>query len=470
VSAGPLQAGRTTGRPEQAEAARSGLTLRDRVAGAAALLDRPLASYYLIVGITLLLLALGLAMVLSTSSASQLDTGNPPYAVFQKQLVGATLGLLVMWLAAKAPPALFRALAYPLLLLSLVGLLLVLAVGQTVDGAERWISVAGFALQPSEFAKLAFLLWGADLLARKERLGQLTDLRQLLIPLMPVAVIICMLVMLGNDLGTTFVLLVIFLALLWVIGTPGRLFIGMFGLLAFAMLTLILVARYRLDRLTCFVHPGAQAAGNCWQLVQGKYAIGSGGWLGVGLDASRAKWGWVPNASTDFIFAILGEELGLVGTACVALLYGGLAYAWLRIARRMTDTFMRLLAAAATAWIVVQALVNIGAVLGLLPITGVPLPLISAGLSSLLVTMAVLGMLMALARREPGAQQALAARGPGLPRRALSWLGLPGRAPGRPPAGSPAGRPGRPPAGPRAAGPARVPDGRRPGSGPGSGR
>jgi cell division protein FtsW len=397
------------------------------MASAAALLDRPLASYYLVVGITVLLLTLGLAMVLSTSSASQLDTGNPPYAIFQKQLLGAALGLPVMWIAAKSPPALFRALAYPLLGISLFGLVVVLAFGQTVDGAERWIQVAGFQLQPSEFAKLAFLLWGADLLARKEKLGQLTDLRQLLIPLMPLAVLISMLVMLGNDLGTTFVLLVIFLALLWVIGTPARLFIGMFGVMAFAMLTLILVARYRLDRLTCFVHPQAQAAGSCWQLVEGKYAIGSGGWFGVGLDASRAKWGWVPNASTDFIFAILGEELGLAGTACVALLYGGLAYAGLRIARRMTDTFMRLAAAAITAWIVVQALVNIGAVLGLLPITGVPLPLVSAGLSSLLVTMTALGMLMALARREPGARQALAARGPALPWRVLSWLGLAGR-------------------------------------------
>jgi len=401
--------------------------IRDRMASAAALLDRPLASYYLIVGITVLLLVLGLAMVLSTSSASQLDSGSPPYAVFQKQLLGAAVGLPLMWLVSKSPPALFRALAYPLLAVSLLGLVLVLAVGQTVDGAERWIQVAGIQLQPSEFAKLAFLLWGADLLARKEKLGQLTDLRQLLIPLMPGAVILCLLVMLGNDLGTTFVLLVIFLALLWVIGTPGRLFIGMFGIMGFAMLTLIVVARYRLDRLTCFWHAQAQASSCGWQLVEGKYAIGSGGWFGVGLDASRAKWGWVPNASTDFIFAILGEELGLVGTACVALLYGGLAYAGLRIARRMTDTFMRLAAAAATAWIVVQALVNIGAVLGLLPITGVPLPLISAGLSSLLVTMVVLGMLMAFARREPGARQALAARGPGAAGRTLSWLGLGGR-------------------------------------------
>jgi cell division protein FtsW len=393
----------------------------------AGLLDRPLTSYYLVLGITVLLLALGLIMVLSTSSADALDTGGAPYAGFQKQLVGVVVGLPLMWVAARSSPKVFRAAAYPLIIVSVVGLVAVLSVGRTVDGAERWIQVAGFQLQPSEFAKLAFLLWGADLLARKEKLGQLTDWRQLLIPLMPGASILCLLVMLGDDLGTTFLLLVIFLSLLWVIGTPGRLFIGMLGLLVFIMVILIIVAPYRLKRITGFLNPQAQPSSAGWQSIQGKYAVGSGGLFGVGLGASRQKWGWVPNSTTDFIFAILGEELGLIGTMCVAFLYGGLAYAGLRIARRVPDTFMRLAAAAATAWIVVQALVNIGAVIGLLPITGVPLPLVSAGLSSLLVTLAALGMLMSFAKREPGARQALAAAGPGVPLRILSWLGLAGR-------------------------------------------
>jgi cell division protein FtsW len=403
----------------------TGISARAR--GMTGFLDRPLTSYYLILGITMLLLALGLIMVLSTSSAAQLDSGQPPYAIFQKQLLGVVIGLPLMWLAAKSSPALFRAAAYPLLAASVLGLVLVLVAGTSVAGVERWIQVGGVQLQPSEFAKLAFVLWGADLLARKEKLGQLTDWRQLLIPLLPGAVVLAMLVMLGDDLGTTFLLLVIFLALLWVIGTPGRLVFGMLALLAFAMLILIIVAPYRLQRITGFLNPQTQLAGSGYQLNQGKYAIGSGGFFGVGLGASRQKWGWVPNPSTDFIFAILGEELGLVGTLCVAFLYGGLAYAGLRIARRVTDTFMRLAAAAVTAWIVMQALVNIGAVLGLLPITGVPLPLVSAGLSSLLVTMVALGMLMALAKREPGARQALAAAGPSVPRRVLSWLGLAGR-------------------------------------------
>jgi cell division protein FtsW len=345
---------------------------------------------------------------------------------FQKQLLGGLGGLALMWLGSKAPPRLYRALAYPLMGLSVLGLLLVMVIGTSVDGGQRWIGILGFQIQPSELAKLAFVLWGADLLARKERLGQLTEWRQLLIPLLPGAALLTLLVMLGDDLGTTLILLTIFLTLLWVIGTPGRLLLGLIGLLAFVVLVLIVVAPYRLRRLDSFLSPqsATSAASTSWQLDQGKYALGSGGLFGVGLGGSKAKFGWVPNGSNDFIFAILGEELGLVGTICVVFLYGGIAYAGLRIARRVPDTFMRVAASAATVWIVGEAVVNIGAVLGLLPITGVPLPLVSYGLSSLLSTMVALGMLLCFARHEPGAQQALADAGPGVPRRILSWLGL----------------------------------------------
>jgi cell division protein FtsW len=284
--------------------------------------------------------------------------------------------------------------------------------------------VLGFAVEPSELAKLALVLWGADLLARKEKLGQLTDSRQLLIPLLPGTAILAVLVLAGRDLGTTLMLIVIFLALLWVMGSPGRLFFGMLGLMIFVVAILIMVESYRSQRLLGFLNPQAHPLTSGMQELNGMYALGSGGPLGVGLGATRSAWGWVPESSTDFIFAILGEELGLAGTLSVILLYGGIAFAGIRIARRMRDTFMRLAAAAVTVWIVAQALVNIGAVLGLLPITGIPLPLVSEGLSSLLVTMVALGMLMSFARQEPGASQALAAAGPGVPRRILSWLGL----------------------------------------------
>ena len=396
------------------------------VARLAGLLNRPLTSYYLIIGCTVLLLVIGLPLVLSTSLDSALDAHQSPFAAFQKQFLGALGGLLVMWLAARASPRLFRAAAYPMIGLAVIGLLLVPVIGQSVGGATRSIYVAGFTIQPSEFAKLAFALWGADLLARKEKLRQLTDSRQLLIPLMPGAAIVTLLVLMGHDIGSSLVLIAIFLGLLWVVGCPRRTFFGVLGLMVFALIIVIMTWSYARIRLEGFLSPQttASATGTGWQHTEGQYALGSGGLFGVGLGASRGAWGWVSEGSTDFIFAILGEELGLVGTLSVVLLYGGIAYAGIRVARRMSDTFMRLAAAAVTIWIVFQALINIGAVLGLVPITGIPLPLVSEGLSSLLVTMAGLGMLLSFARHEPGAEQALAAAGPSVPWRILSWLGL----------------------------------------------
>lgn len=412
-----------------------------------AALDRPLTSYHLIIGSTGLLLAIGLVMVLSTTSASQLDAGGSPYSVFAEQLVGAVVGLAMMWVLSRTPPRFFRAVARPLMLAAIAGQVLVLAFGPPINGAVRWISVAGIQIQPSELAKLALLLWGADLLARKHTLKQLDDWRTLLIPLLPGTAVLALLVILGDDLGTTFLMLVILLALLWVIGTPGRVYAGVLGLILFALLILIVTVGYRADRLTGFANPGGGPTGPNQQAIQGKLAIGSGGFFGVGIGESTQKWGWVPSATTDFIFAILGEELGLVGTLCVVFLYGGLTYAGMRVARRMTDPFMRLAAAAITIWIVVQAMVNICAVVGLLPITGVPLPLISKGLSSLLTTLAAIGVLLSLARREPGAQEALAASGYGPVMRFLMAMVPKDRAKPAPVA-SPAARvkprPGRP--------------------------
>jgi cell division protein FtsW len=400
--------------------------LRARIGVWRALLDRPLTSYYLVLGITALLLGLGLVMVQSTASIVDLTAGLDPWSDFKRQLLGAAVGVPAMWLAARSSPRVFRALAYPLLAVSVVGLVLTLipGVGVSHQGAVRWISVGGQQVQPSEIAKLALALWGADLLARKDKLGQLADWRHMLVPLMPGAGVLCLLVMTGDDLGTTFILLVIFLVLLWVIGTPGRVYAGLLILMALAMLLMIVSAKYRFERMLGYLNQQASPSDANWQGVQGRYAIGSGGIFGVGLGASGQKWGYVPESTSDFIFAIIGEELGLVGTLCVTFLYGGLAFAGLRIARRVPDLFSRLAATAITAWIVMQAVVNIGAVIGVLPITGVPLPLVSAGLSSLLVTLLALGMLMSFARCEPGAAEALAARGPGWPLRVLSWLGL----------------------------------------------
>jgi len=399
----------------------------EQVRAARSLLDRPLTSYYLIAGITTLLLCLGLVMVLSTASIADLSNGESPYHDFEVQLVGIVVGVPVMWVVARSQPRLFRAAAYPLLAVSAIGLCLTLIPGVAAppqNGASRWIAVGPLTFQPSELAKLALAVWGADLLARKEKIGMLTDWRHMLVPLLPGTGVLAMLVMAGHDLGTTFILLVIFLVLLWIIGTPGRVFVGLLIFMGLVLLLLTVTESYRVRRLTgLWDTTNTDPTGINMQAIQGHIALGSGGIFGVGLGASREKWGWLPESTSDFIFAIIGEELGLVGTLCVTALYGGLAFAGLRVARRVPDTFSRLLSAAITAWIVVQAVVNIGAVIGVFPITGVPLPLVSRGLSSVLVTMVGLGMLMSFARREPGASQALTARRTSPGGRALSWLG-----------------------------------------------
>ncbi|GAA4144561.1 putative lipid II flippase FtsW [Actinomadura keratinilytica] len=399
---------------------------REHVVAAVGLLDRPLTSYYLVLGCSIMLLALGLTMVLSASLVKQIQATGSAYTLFQKQAMWMAIGLPLMWLASRLPVRTFRAFAYPLLLLSIValGLVLVPGLGHSAGGATRWIGLGPVLVQPSEPAKLALVLWGADLLARKERLGQLNEWRPLLVPLLPGAGLLVLMVMLGSDLGTTLVLLTIFLALLWVVGAPGRLFVGMAGLVCLLVAILIIVEPYRLQRLTGYLDPSQNQYTTNYQGTQGQLAIASGGWLGTGLGEGRAKWDFLPHAETDFIFAIIGEELGLVGTLVVLSLFGLLAYAGLRIARRVRDPFTRLAAAGATAWVVVQAIVNIGAVIGVLPITGIPLPLVSYGGSALIPTLIALGMLLAFAKREPGARQALAARGPGPVARALSWLGL----------------------------------------------
>lgn len=397
-----------------------------RLAALRELLNRPLVSYYLVLGCSALLLALGLMMVLSASSIEALQETGTPFYWFIKQSMSVAIGIPLMWICSRLPQRFFRLAGNPLMGISILGLVMVIFVGEELLGAQRWISIGPLSVQPSEPAKLALVLWGADLLARRARGGRI-EWRHLLIPLMPGVALLAFLVMMGNDLGTTLVLMMIFLALLWVVGAPLRLFAGILALLVLAAAMMIIVTPWRMERFTGFLHVWENVQGSGWQAAQGQIAIGSGGWFGLGLGSSRQKWHYVPHAESDFIFSILGEELGLMGTLLVVALFGLLGYAGLRIAARVNDPFIRLSAAATVAWIAGQAIVNIGAVIGLLPITGIPLPLVSYGGSALLPTLAALGMLLSFARREPGAAAALAARGPGLAARALSWLGLGGR-------------------------------------------
>jgi cell division protein FtsW len=380
------------------------------------MLARPLTSYYLVTGSALLLTGIGLVMVLSSSSVTSYRASGSSFAVFQKQLLWVVLGLPAMWLAVRIPIKAVRILAWPLMAASIIGLLLVFVPGigaPPVNGASRWIKVGSITAQPSELAKLALILWAADVYARKESL--LGDWRHILVPLLPMTCLLSILVMVEPDMGTTLVVLSTTFAMIWVVGAPGRI-VALLGGMGAALVTLLAVVEpYRFARLVGFVDPcgAAKRLTEGYQGCQGLYAIGSGGWFGVGLGQSRQKWsGYLPNAHTDFIYAIIGEELGLAGTLLVLVLFGILAYAGVRVAQRSRDPFVRLAATGITAALIVQATVNMATVTGLLPITGIPLPLISFGGSSLGVSLFSIGLLAAFARNEPGAREALAARGP----------------------------------------------------------
>jgi cell division protein FtsW len=379
--------------------------------GAASFLDRPLTSLHLILVSTGLLLGLGLVMVLSASMVKSYQETGSAYSVFTGQAVWVALAVPVFWLGVRFSPRVYRRLAYPALLVSLVLLAAVLVpgVGLNVNGSQRWLAVGPLQMQPAELAKLALALWGADLLVRKHRL--LGQARHLMMPLVPIAALMAAMVVLEPDLGTSLCFAMVLFGLLWTVGAPVRIFGALLSLAAVAVAGLAVVEPYRFARVTHFLDPTADPSGTGFQPLLGLSSLSSGGLFGVGLGQGRAKWLNLPEAHTDYIFAVIGEELGLIGSLVVLLLYATLAYAGLRVARRSADPFARLAAAAVTVWLVGQAVVNIGYVSGLLPVTGVPLPLISAGGTSLLVTVFALGMLASFARYEPAAAAQLAGRG-----------------------------------------------------------
>ncbi len=383
---------RSTDRPE---AAAPDPGWRDR------LNQHPMAPYYLILGSAMLLLLLGLVMVLSSSSVESVALHDSAFTLFTRQAVFAILGLAMMVVISKMPISLFRRFALAFLVLSIVLLALtyVPGVGTGVYGQRNWIRLFGpFRLQPSEFAKLALVLWSADLFTRRE--AYLHHWRALLVPFVPVAGVVIGLVVLQGDLGTAIILSIIVAALLFVVGAPARIFVGLgsVGLAGIAVLSL--TAGYRMRRFAAWLHPENDPDGYGHQVIQGKVALGTGGWWGMGLGGSREKWGALPEAHTDFIFPVIGEELGIFGALTVLGLFAAITIFSLRMAIRTTDPFVRIATVGIVAWIVGQSLVNLGAVLQLLPITGVPLPFISYGGSSLLPLLMAVGVLLAFARSE----------------------------------------------------------------------
>ncbi|MFJ6698667.1 putative lipid II flippase FtsW [Streptomyces sp. NPDC091272] len=378
--------------------------------------DRPLTAYYVILGSALLITGLGLVMVYSASMIKALQLNLVSSYFFRKQFLAALIGAVLLLAAARMPVKLHRALSYPLLAgtVFLMALVQVPGIGHAVGGNQNWISLGGpFQLQPSEFGKLALVLWGADLLARKQDKHLLAQWKHMLVPLVPVAFMLLGLIMLGGDMGTAIILTAILFGLLWLAGAPTRLFAGVLGFAGFLGFVLVKTSSNRMARLDCVLSTEMGPEGQCQQAVHGIYALASGGWFGSGLGASVEKWGQLPEPHNDFIFAITGEELGLAGTLSVLALFAALGYAGIRVAGRTEDPFVRYAAGGVTTWIMAQATINIGAVLGLLPIAGVPLPLFSYGGSALLPTMFAVGLLIAFARQDPAARAALAMRRPG---------------------------------------------------------
>ncbi|HEY0640756.1 MAG TPA: putative lipid II flippase FtsW [Pseudonocardiaceae bacterium] len=393
---------------------------------------RPLTSFHLVLAVFGLLTAFGLVMVLSASSVQSFAEDGSSFVVFHRQLVYCVVGLVLFWLGLRMPLSVLRRLSLAGLMVCLALLVAVLTpLGSEINGAQSWFTLGGIgSFQPSELAKVALALWGAHVLVVKRQV--LHRWRHLLFPVVPVALLMFALVMLQPDLGTTITMAIVVLALLWFAGAPLALFAVAAGGAVAGALALAGLADYRSDRLDAFLNPdAADPRGIGYQANQATFSLADGGWFGAGLGQGRSKWMYLPNAHNDFIFAIIGEELGLVGCLVVLALFATLAYVGMRIAARNTDPWNRLLAATLTTWLVGQAAINIGYVVGLLPVTGIPLPLISSGGTSLVVTMLVFGLLANLARHEPQAVSALQANGQG---RVARFLGLPLPTPYRPPA------------------------------------
>ncbi|UAK32282.1 putative lipid II flippase FtsW [Nocardia asteroides] len=419
-------------------------------------LARPLASFHLVVTIATLLTVLGLVMVLSASSVEAYADGGSAYSLFIQQAMFAAVGTVLFYLALRIPLRRLRQWSFPLFALSVLALLLVLipGIGSQVQGARRWLVLGPVSVQPSEVVKVTLVVWGAHLLA--SRRAERASLKDILVPLVPAGLLVCLLVVLQPNLSTTIALGVVLGALLWFGGLPVRLFvtIALSGVIAAGVLALS--AGYRSDRMRAFFNPGDDPQGINYQARQALYSLADGGIWGRGLGQSRAKWSYLPNSHNDFIFAIIGEELGYLGCALVLGLFALFVYTGLRIAARSVDPFLRLLTATATTWITAQALINIGYVVGLLPVTGLQLPLVSAGGSSLAITLFMFGIIASAARHEPEAVAALHAGQDGRFSRLLRLPKPEVYAPAR----SGSGRRGRAPrAGER--GPSALPPGRR---------
>jgi cell division protein FtsW len=352
--------------------------------------------YSLLLTATMCLVAFGVVMVFSASSSASLlgESGDGTYYLKRTLMFGA-IGLVALRvLSIPGMLATVRRLTPVILAIAFALLLVTKGIGTSANGAQRWIAFGPVQIQASEIAKLALLLYGASLLARRPQMTR--DLRGMM-PFLVVAGACCVLIVVEPDLGTAMVTAFSVSALLIAAGAKLRHLALIAGALGLFVLVAVLMEPYRMERLTTFLNPGADTAGAGFQSTQASIAIGSGGIFGVGLGESVQKAFYLPEAHTDMIAAVVGEELGLVGFSMLTGLYVMLGFAGFRTAQRARDRYGRLLAAALTAMILVQASINLFAVLGLAPLTGVTLPFVSYGNSSLIVTLAAVGLLLNIA-------------------------------------------------------------------------
>lgn len=342
--------------------------------------------------LVVVLVVIGLGATQSASSAVAFQQTEDRLYFFKRQLVGVGLGTALLLVASRVPYRLYRILALPLFAITVAMLIAVLATGTEINGAKRWLELPFITFQPSEVAKVAVVFTLAYLLERKHRI--LDRFSHFLVPVLFVVGTVGLFVIKQPDLGTLIIIGAAAMAVIVASDSPMR-YVLLLGVIAM-LVTLFLAfdEGYRAARISSFLDPYADSSGTGYQLIQGYYALGNGGIFGVGLGASRARWFYLPNAHTDFIFAIIGEETGLVGGLTVIGLFLALGVVGWLVALRAPDRFGRMVAAGITTWISFQALVNVGGVLGVMPITGIALPFVSFGSTALIVSMAGVGVLV----------------------------------------------------------------------------
>jgi len=365
------------------------------------------SEFLLILSTALLLTGFGLVMVLSATSAVGSANGDKPYEALAKQAVFAAIGIPMMLVASRFSVTFWKKIAWPALIAATAFQMLVFTpLGINNDGNTNWIRIAGLQAQPSELLKLALALWLGYVLFRKQTLLGLW--RHVFIPLVPVSVAVIATVMAGHDLGTAMILVLIVLSALFFSGVKLRIFILPVLLSAVGVAVLAVTSPNRMSRIMTFLD--AQCTDyfdKCYQPLHGIWGLASGGVFGLGLGNSKQKYDWLPAAANDYIFAIVGEELGLIGCCVVLVLFALFAVGAFHVIRRTNDPFVRIVSGAITVWIVGEALLNIGVVLRLFPVLGVPLPFMSQGGTSLLSTLLACGVLLSFARTLPAKRPAV---------------------------------------------------------------